>query len=116
MKAKFDKSLKYAIEGIEKCFLRERNLKIHIFIMGCVIICGFAFHISYFEWMICLLLFAIVISLELVNTAIEAVVDLCSPQKHPLAKYAKDVAAGAVLVSAIIAVLIGLLIFIPRIF
>ena len=47
MKARFDKSLKYAIEGIEKCFLRERNLKIHIFIMGCVIICGFAFHISY---------------------------------------------------------------------
>ena len=115
MKARFDKSLKHAIEGIKVCYLRERNMKIHIFIMMCVMICGFVFHIAYFEWIICLLLFAIVISLELVNTAVEAVVDLCSPQIHPLAKYAKDVAAGAVLVSAILATVIGLLIFIPKI-
>lgn len=116
MKARFDKSLKHAIEGITICVLKERNIKIHIFMMICVIVCGFLFDISYFEWIICLLLFGLVISLELVNTAIEAVVDLCSPQKHPLAKYAKDVAAGAVLMSAIIAVIVGLLIFIPKIF
>ena len=81
-----------------------------------VIICGFIFHLSITEWLICILLFALVISLELVNTAIEAVVDLCSPDYHELAKYAKDVAAGSVLISAIASVVIGLIIFIPKLF
>ena len=66
--------------------------------------------------MICLILFALVLSLELVNTAIEAVVDLASPDIHPLAKLSKDAAAGAVLISAIISAVIGLMIFIPYIF
>ena len=95
---------------------KERNIKIHISVMILVIICGFIFHLSTTEWLICILLFALVISLELVNTAIEAVVDLCSPNYHELAKYAKDVAAGSVLISAIASVVIGLIIFVPKLF
>ncbi|WP_294580682.1 diacylglycerol kinase family protein [uncultured Thomasclavelia sp.] len=112
----FYKSLNYAISGIISCIKKERNIKIHIIFMILVIICGFIFHLSITEWLICILLFALVISLELVNTAIEAVVDLCSPDYHELAKYAKDVAAGSVLISAIASVVIGLIIFIPKLF
>ena len=86
MKDPFYKSLGYAINGIKTCIQKERNIKIHLFVMGCVIVCGFLLKISIIQWMICLLLFALVIALELVNTAIEAVVDLCSPTYHPLAK------------------------------
>ena len=116
MKDPFYKSLGYAINGIKTCIQKERNIKIHLFVMGCVIVCGFLLKISIIQWMICLLLFALVIGLELENTAIEAVVDLCSPTYHPLAKIAKDTAAGAVLVSAIFAAIIGLMIFVPRFF
>lgn len=116
MKAPFYKSVKYALEGIVDCIRKERNIKIHLFIMVCVIICGLFFSLSQLEWLICILLFGLVISLEIVNTAIEAVVDLCSPDNHPLAKVAKDAAAGAVLVSAIVAAIIGLIIFIPKVF
>ena len=66
------------------------------------------------EWCICLLLFGMVISLELVNTAVEAVVDLVTEERKPLAKIAKDTAAGAVLFTAIMAVIIGCIIFIPH--
>ncbi len=112
----FYKSLGYAISGIIHCIQKERNIKIHCLFMCLVIICGFIFHLSLIEWFVCILLFALVISLELVNTAIEAVVDLCTCEIHPLAKIAKDTAAGAVLVSAIASVIIGLMIFIPKIF
>ena len=85
----FYKSLGYAISGIIHCIQKERNIKIHFLFMFLVVICGFIFHLSVMEWFICILLFALVISLELVNTAIEAVVDLCTHEIHPLAKTAK---------------------------
>lgn len=112
----FYKSLGYAISGIIHCIQKERNIKIHILFMLLVVICGFIVHLSVMEWFICILLFALVISLELVNTAIEAVVDLCTQEIHPLAKTAKDTAAGAVLVSAMASVIVGLMIFIPKLF
>ena len=103
------KSFQHAFEGIIHTIKKERNIKIHLSFMCAVILCGFYFHITKIEWMICLILFA------LVNTAIEAVVDLASPDIHPLAKLSKDAAAGAVLISAIISAIIGLMIFIPYI-
>lgn len=115
MKSPFYKSVGFAWEGIFSCVKNERNIKIHIFMMFMVIIFGIGLKIEQWQWIICLILFGIVIALELVNTAIEAVVDLCSPDFHPLAKYAKDVAAGAVLVMSIFSALIGLIIFIPKI-
>jgi len=114
MKAPIQKSFGYAFEGIFVTIRDERNIKIHLVMMTLVIICGFIFGLSVTEWLICLVLFALVISLEILNTAIEAVVDLASPGRHPLAKKAKDCAAGAVLVSAIFAAIIGLMIFVPK--
>lgn len=109
------KSFGYAFEGIFTGIRKERNMKIHCLMTGCVIIAGFIFHISTIEWCICFALFGLILSLELVNTAVEAVVDLVTEEKKPLAKIAKDTAAGAVLIAAIMAAAAGLVIFIPKV-
>ena len=106
------RSFGYAFEGIFTCIRNERNMKIHVAVTLLVIIAGFVLGLS-IEWCICLGLFGLVMALELVNTAVEAVVDLVTKEKKPLAKIAKDTAAGAVLVSAIAAAIIGCIIFVP---
>ena len=93
---------------------KERNMKIHCVAMVCVVIAGFVFHITPVEWCICLTLFGLVMALEMVNTAVEAVVDLVTEERKPLAKLAKDAAAGAVLIAAIMAAIAGMIIFIPK--
>ena len=108
-------SFKYAFEGIWSAIKKERNLKIHIVIMFLVIVFGIIFNISKIEWFACILLFGGVIALEIMNTAIETTVDLITMEKNPKAKLAKDASAGAVLVMAIISVIIGLMIFMPKI-
>lgn len=109
------KSFYYAFQGIKINILTERNLAIHFCVMLLVIVFGFIFKISVTEWLICILLFGFVITLELMNTAIETVIDICMPEINPKAKLAKDTSAGAVLVVAIIAVIIGIIIFGPKI-
>lgn len=108
-------SFKYAFQGIGSAFSSERNMKIHYTIMALVIIFGILLKISMTEWIICIALFGLVISAEMFNTAIEYVVDIASPEKQEKAKHAKDIAAGAVLVNAIVSAIIGLQIFIPKI-
>ena len=108
------KSFGYAFEGIFAGIRGERNMKIHCFAAVCVVVAGVLFHISVTEWCICLVLFGLILSLELVNTAIEAVVDLVTEDKKPLAKLAKDTAAVAVLIAAVMAAMAGLLIFVPK--
>lgn len=108
-------SFKYAIQGILTSFKTEKNMKIHILIMILVIIAGLLLKINKLEWIICIILFSIVIAGELFNTAIETVVDMVMPEKNEKAKIAKDVSAGAVLVLAIGAAIIGFIIFIPKI-
>ena len=108
-------SFKCAICGIVTALKRERNLKIHFVFMVLVIIAGILLKISKGEWFVCLILFALVIASELINTAIEQMVDLAMPEKNEKAKYAKDASAGAVLFCAIISAIIGLIIFIPKI-
>lgn len=108
-------SFKHAFEGIRVAIKSERNLQIHIAIMFLVIIIGIILKISVVEWFVCLLLFGGVISLEMINTAIETTVDLITMEKNSKAKLAKDVSAGAVLVMAIVSVIIGLIIFVPKI-
>lgn len=108
------KSFGYAFEGIFAGIRGERNMKIHCFAAVCVVVAGVLFHISVTEWCICLVLFGLILPLELVNTAIEAVVDLVTEDKKPLAKLAKDTAAGAVLIAAVMAAMAGLLIFVPK--
>ena len=108
-------SFKYAFQGIWASFKSERNMKIHVFMMIFVILCGLLLNIHLGEWITCIILFALVIGAELFNTAIEAVVDMISLEKSPQAKLAKDISAGAVLVFAMASALIGLLIFVPKI-
>lgn len=107
-------SFKYAFQGIITSFKTERNMKIHVFIMVLVILFGFIVNLNPVEWMIIITMIVIVISAELFNTSIETVVDMISPEKNEKAKVAKDVAAGAVLVLAIGSVIIGLIIFLPK--
>ena len=106
-------SFGYAFEGIWTGIRNERNMKIHCLAIIFVTLAGTLFQLSAVECCICLLLFGLVAALELVNTAVEAVVDLVTEEKKPLAKIAKDTAAGAVLFAAIITVLIGSIIFLP---
>ncbi|HEY5589635.1 MAG TPA: diacylglycerol kinase family protein [Paludibacter sp.] len=108
------KSFGYAGRGIRVVFRSEPNMRIHIVVGLLVLICGFIFKISIIEWILCLLCFGLVLGAEMMNTAIENVVDLVSPNHHILAGKAKDIAAGAVLICAIISVIIGLLIFVPK--
>ena len=108
-------SFKYAIEGIISSFKTERNMKIHVFAMIVVIALGFFFKLDKVEWCFVIIAIASVISAELFNTAIETVVDMVSPEKNPKAKLAKDIAAGAVLVVAICAAIIGFIVFGPRV-
>ena len=108
-------SFKYAGQGVYEAYLGEQNLKIHTIIGVLVIIFGFLFKISYVEWLVCLVLSGLVIMAEFFNTALEYVVDLASPEIHPLAKMAKDTASAGVLMMAIISAIIGLIIFVPKI-
>ena len=108
-------SFKYAWQGIKQAYKGEQNLKIHTFIAILVVVFGFFLKISYIEWLVCLLLIGLVLMSEFINTAIEYVVDLASPEVHPLAKAAKDTASAGVLMMAIISAIIGLIIFIPKI-
>lgn len=107
------KSFRYAVEGIRVC-LHEQNFKIHIVAGVTAVILGIITGLSLVEWMIVCLVISLVIVAEMFNTAIEKVVDLASPEIHPLAKAAKDIAASAVLVIACVSVIIGILIFIPK--
>lgn len=107
-------SFQYAFQGITETVKSERNMKIHFFVMGLTVLGGFFFKLSRSEWMVCIILFSLVLAGELFNTAIEAVVDMVMPKEHKLAKKAKDAAAGSVLILAIGAAIIGCIIFIPK--
>ncbi len=113
--AKFVNSFKYPIKGLKYAYRNEQNLAVDVGVALIVIIAGFLFKINVTEWAILMLTVGLVISCELVNTAIEAVVDLVTEEYHPLAKVAKDTAAAAVFVFAIISVIIGLIIFLPKV-
>ena len=94
-------SFKYAFEGILQAYVGEQNLKIHTVIAILVIIFGFILKISYTEWLVCLVLIGLVLMAEFFNTSIEYLVDLVSPEIHPLAKATKDTASAGVLMMAI---------------
>lgn len=107
------KSFGYAFKGIASLLKKEHNAWIHCLAIVVVTSLGFYFHISPTEWCIVLLCFGMVLAAEGFNTAIERLVDLVSPERHPVAGDVKDVAAGAVLICAIAAAIIGCIIFLP---
>src|SRR5579863_4256276 len=110
---KFIRSVKFCLHGIAYFFRTQRNARIQL--VMAIIACGLGawLGISREDWTILILTISMVIMAEAFNTALEAIVDLASPEIHPLAKAAKDVGAGAVLIAAIGAIFIGLLIFGP---
>ena len=108
------KSFSYAITGIKDALKREQNLNIHFLVFVLVILLSIYFKVSHMEILIIILVSGLVISLEMVNTAIENTVDNQNKYSKE-AKMAKDCASGAVLVAAITAIIIGIYIFLPRI-
>ena len=112
---KFFHSFTYPIKGLKYAYRNEQNLAVDVGIALLVVIAGFIFKISFIEWAILFLTMGLVIACELINTAIEATVDLVTEDYHPLAKVAKDTSAAAVFIFAIVAVLVGMIIFLPKI-
>jgi undecaprenol kinase len=109
------RSFYYAISGIVSAIKSERNVRIHLTLSVLVILLGWAFSITRIEWLIVILVIGGMLCSELMNSAIERVVDLVTEDYHPLAKQAKDIAAGAVLLFAITSVVVGIIIFGQRI-
>ena len=110
------KSFGYAIEGIVYSFKKGTHFKIHVIVAVIAIILGIIYSISTFEWLTIILISSAVIAAETINTAIEETCDVLHPEHHPGARLAKHCAAGGVLILSIAAVIIGLIIFLPKIF
>ena len=108
------RSFGWAFAGVWHMLRRQRNAQIHSLITTLVVVFAVVLRVSAGEWVALVLAIALVLALEALNTALEAVVDLASPQFHPLAKQAKDTAAGAVLIGAIGAAIAGCIILLPK--
>lgn len=109
------RSFVYAFEGVGYLLRTQRNAQIHCLVGLCALALGAVLRIERWEWLGLALIITIVLAAEGVNTAVEATVDLAAAgSHHPLAKIAKDVAAGAVLLCAIAAVVVGCIIFLPH--
>ncbi|MFU2163526.1 diacylglycerol kinase [Streptococcus pluranimalium] len=108
-------SLEFAMTGLVTVYKEERNMRKHLMSALLAILAGLAFHLSAVEWLLLLLSIFLVIAFEIINSAIENVVDLASGYHFSLlAKNAKDMAAGAVLVMSLYAIVTGLIIFVPK--
>ncbi len=110
----FFRSFVYAGQGIAYVVRTQRNARVHLGISLAVIVAGILFRVAPVEWAILALTIGFVLSAEMVNTVAEMAVDMLVQHQHPMAKAAKDVGAGAVLVGAIAAVAVGVAIFGPR--
>lgn len=108
-------SFAYAWKGIKSFVGKEPNARIHCMAIVLVTAAGFFFGIARTEWFILILCFGIVLAAEGFNTAIERLVNLVSPERHPVAGDVKDIAAGAVLICAVAAAIVGIIIFMPYI-
>jgi diacylglycerol kinase len=106
-------SFRYAFAGVADLFRSQPNARIHFTVAVAVVLAGIYCHVSRMEWVALVICIVLVLALEAVNTALEYLTDLVSPEYHPLAGKAKDVAAAAVLIAAIGAVWVGILIFMP---
>jgi undecaprenol kinase/diacylglycerol kinase (ATP) len=112
---KLFKAFAFAFNGLKICFTSETNFKIHALLAITAILFGIVFNISTNEWLIILVCIAFVTAMEIMNTAIEKLCNVVHQDTHPGIKHVKDIAAGAVLVSAIISFVISCIIFLPKI-
>jgi diacylglycerol kinase len=109
------KSFGYAFNGLRIVVKEEHNARIHLFATICVIAAGILFQISIIEWIAIAFAIGFVFSMEIINSAIENIADFISPEKHYMIKKIKDLSAAGVLISAIIALAVGIVVFIPKI-
>jgi diacylglycerol kinase len=108
-------SFKYAFNGLKTLIKEEYNARIHVAIAICTVLAGFFFKISGSEWIAITFCIGMVMALEMINSAMENLADFVSPEKHDKIKKIKDLAAGAVLLAAVVAVVVGLIVLLPKI-
>jgi diacylglycerol kinase len=108
------KSFQYAFKGVAVFFQTQTNAIIHFLAAFLVVLLGFLFQITWYEWALLIFAIGLVFSMEVMNTAIEFLTDLVSPNPNEKAGKVKDIAAGAVLLAAITALLIGIIVFLPK--
>ncbi|MFS0751408.1 diacylglycerol kinase family protein [Oceanobacillus sp. 1P07AA] len=106
---------RYAWNGLKEIASTESNFQLHLISTMVVILCGIMIGLSNVEWAIIMLTIGLVLVTEMINSSIEKVMDYVQPEIHPAVKHIKDVSAGAVLIAAIIAVIVGIMIFAPKI-
>jgi undecaprenol kinase len=109
------KSFGFAFTGLKTAIVRGRNFKIQLFVGALAVALGVILKLDYAGWLDLVIVISLVLILELINTSLEAIVDLVSPEIRESAKVAKDVAAATVLIASIASVVIGVLLFLPRI-
>lgn len=114
-KSPFFESVGHALNGIEYTITKERNFRIEVTFAILVTIASFLLKVSILEWLVLILTIGIILALELINTSIERCVDLVTKDYRELAKIAKDTSAGAVLIMSMFSVIIGIVIFMPKI-
>ena len=108
----FLRSFGYAMEGFRTAVTTERNIKVQLFVGVAAVVAGVLLHIDALSWVLIVLCIGLVLFAELVNTSIEAIVDLATQKLHPLAKRAKDIAAASVFTLSITAAIVGLIVFV----
>jgi diacylglycerol kinase (ATP) len=109
-------SFKYAFNGLKLFFQYDHNGRLHLFAALIAILFSWLLHISKLEWIAILMVITVVMVTEIINAAIEKLADVVSPEYHPKIKIVKDLAAGAVLMTAFLALAVGAMIFIPKLF
>lgn len=112
---RFLNSIKYSVDGLVNAYQNEQSLWLHAMCTILIVLLGFALQISFIQWAIIVIALVVVLAVELLNTAIEATVDLVTKEIHPLAKIAKDCGSAAAFVSSIMVFIICCFIFIPKI-
>jgi diacylglycerol kinase len=110
---RFRKSLKFALHGLRYAYSQERNFRIEVLVALGVLAAAFVLETTLIEKSILLAMCGLVLGMELANTALERVIDMLKPRVHPYARIVKDVMAGAVLLVSFVALLIGVLVFLP---
>ena len=110
----FGRSFSFAGQGVWHVIRTQRNMRVHLLAALAAVAVGLALRIDAADWACILTVIGLVLTAETLNTVVEAVVDLCTDEFHPLAKAAKDMAAGAVLISSAAAVGVAIAVFLPR--
>lgn len=110
---KLIRSFEYALNGLKACLCSELNFRIHLVFAAISILLGIIFQIPVLQWVFLLFSISFVITMEMLNTAVEKLCNFVTEEIHPAIKVIKDISAGAVLVAAALSLLTGLLIFIP---